>query len=142
MAYLCGLDLGQAQDYTALVIAEQQGTPASYDVRDIQRFSLGTTYPQVVQAVTALLTTPPLWQETYGFWDRPHTGQRRCALVMDATGVGRAVTDMFVAAGLHPIAVSIHGGDRVHHEGHEYHVPKRDLVGVVQVLLQTQRLRI
>lgn len=40
------------------------------------------------------------------------------------------------------MAVSIHGGDRVSQEGRDYRVPKRDLVGVVAVLLQQQRLRI
>lgn len=39
--------------------------------------------------------------------------------------------------------VSIHGGDRVGwDERDSYRVPKRDLVGVVQLLLQTRRMRI
>jgi hypothetical protein len=63
---------------------------------------------------------------------------KRCALVVDATGVGRAVVDMFGA--LVTARITIHGGVAVTIEGREYHVPKRDLIGAVQVLLQEQRL--
>jgi len=51
--------------------------------------------------------------------------------------------DMFREANVQPlIAVNIHGGDRVSREGQDYRVPKRDLVGVVQVGLQERRLQI
>ena len=52
---------------------------------------------------------------------------------------------MLCQAGLKPIAVSIHGGDAVSREYRGciwYRVPKRDLIGVVQVALHAQRLRI
>lgn len=134
MAYLCGLDLGQAQDYSALVIVEAHETPAVYDLRELRRFALGTPYPAIVTAVQSLLATAPL--------------TRQCQLVVDATGCGRPVVDMFrqVPPGGLPtgpvIAISIHGGDTVQHASAHYRVPKRDLVGVLQVLLQQQRLRI
>ena len=128
--YLVGLDLGQVQDYTALVIAEQQATPpaASYQIRHLERFALGTAYPLIVTAVQTLLPQPPL--------------QGHAALVVDATGCGRPVVDLLTQARLDPVAVSIHGGDQVSHEGRYWRVPKRDLVGVLQVLLQTQRLKV
>jgi hypothetical protein len=43
---------------------------------------------------------------------------------------------------LKPVAVTITGGDAVSRDGREYRVPKRDLVSVVQVLLQAERLKI
>jgi hypothetical protein len=55
--------------------------------------------------------------------------------------VGQAVVDLLTQAHLSPIAVSIHGGDRVSHDRGHYRVPKRDLVASVQVVLQTQRLK-
>ena len=130
MRYLIGLDLGQSQDYTALVVAEQHGTPpqASYDIRHLERFALGTPYPAIVAHVQTLMQTPAL--------------HRQSTLVVDATGVGKAVLDMLVQARLEPIAVTIHGGEKVQHEGRHWRVPKRDLVGVLQVLLQTQRLKV
>lgn len=49
---------------------------------------------------------------------------------------------MLREAEIYPAAVFITGGDTVHQDGKEYRVPKRDLVGAVQVLLQTERLKI
>ena len=128
--YLVGLDLGQAQDYTALVIAEQQDTPptVSYHIRHLERFTLGTPYPAIVSHVQSLLQRPPL--------------QRHTSLVVDATGCGRPVVDLLTQAQLDPVAVSIHGGDQVTHEGRHWRVPKRDLVSALQVLLQTERLKV
>ena len=130
MKYFLGLDLGQSADYTALTIAER--IPAeqepSYHLRHIQRFKLGTPYPEIVESVKAL--TSALQQEA--------------VLAIDATGVSAPVVDMFTAAKLpcSLYAIHIHGGDLVTHEGYHYRVPKRDLVSVVQVLLQSGRLKI
>jgi hypothetical protein len=38
--------------------------------------------------------------------------------------------------------VLIHGGDKAAHEGNTWRVPKRDLVGSLQVLFQSGRLKI
>ncbi|HEV8714253.1 MAG TPA: hypothetical protein VGX03_15685 [Candidatus Binatia bacterium] len=131
MKYFLGLDLGQSSDYTALVIAERiPAEKPSYHLRHIQRFKLGTPYPEIVESVKTLTETPTL--------------QREAVLAVDATGVGAPVVDMFTAAKLpcDLYAISIHGGDKVTHEGYDYRVPKRDLVSVVQVLLQSSRLKI
>jgi hypothetical protein len=138
--YIVGLDLGQSMDYSALVIVERQqppshgavlghkAPPARYAVRYLQRWQLGTPYPTIVHEVAELLTHPPLVE-----------GSR---LLIDQTGCGRPVLDMFKKDGLRPIGISIHGGDRVSQDGLDYRVPKRDLVGVVAVLLQQARLQI
>jgi hypothetical protein len=138
--YVVGLDLGQAQDYSALVVVDRQqppshgavlghkAPPAKYAVRFIKRWQLGTPYPVIVTEVAELLTHPPLVE-----------GSR---LLIDQTGCGRPVLDMFKKDGLRPIGISIHGGDRVSQDGLDYRVPKRDLVGVVAVLLQQARLQI
>jgi hypothetical protein len=108
-----------------------EGKPAGVplSLRHLQRFELGTPYPQIVERVGAMLRAEPL------------RGRRR-SLVVDATGVGAGVVDMFVHAGLYPIPISIHGGDTVHYQRPGYRVPKRDLVGAVQILLQSERLKI
>jgi hypothetical protein len=61
-------------------------------------------------------------------------------LLVDATGVGRPVVDMFDQAGLEPKAITITGGDTVTQDGREIRAPKRDLAMAVQVLLQNRRL--
>jgi hypothetical protein len=63
-------------------------------------------------------------------------------LVVDYTGVGRPVVDMVRAAGLDPKPVTITGGDNVTIEGGAWRVPKRDLIGGAQVLMQGAKLRI
>jgi hypothetical protein len=64
------------------------------------------------------------------------------ALVVDQTGVGAPVVDMFNKAGLSPVGVLIHGGSNESREVRTWHVPKRNLVAVVQVPLQNKRLQI
>ena len=62
----------------------------------------------------------------------------------DATGCGRPILDMVRTAILrYTVAgVSIHGGDLTTEDGRHYRVPKRDLVSVLQALLQHKRLKI
>ena len=130
-SFVVGVDLGQSADYTAIVVCEyfkpQDDTLRHYQVRHVERVPLGTSYPVIVARVQTILQAEAL--------------QKRSALVVDATGVGQAVVDMLRQAGLRPLAVYIHGGDRVHPQGGmRYNVPKRDLVGVLQVLLHSRRL--
>ena len=129
--FVAGLDLGQTTDPSALEILERdaEGGKPRYDVRHVERFPLGTSYPAIVQAVKARLERVP--------------GSPK--LVVDGTGVGRAVVDMFREAMPRVVVpVTIHGGERAtfNRDDGYLHVPKRDLVGVVQVLLQNKRLRL
>ena len=128
--FYVGLDLGQAQDYTALSVIERQGSeePTAYHVRHLERLRLGTPYPTVVDRVVTLMQHQPL---------RGHA-----ELVVDATGVGAPVVDLLEQAGLDPVAVSITGGNTVSQKGRSYNVPKRDLVSVLQVLFQAGRLKV
>ena len=130
--YFMGLDLGQAQDYTALTVLEKlekRGEQSEYHVRHLERLRLGTPYPSIVEYVAKLIQTPQLKGKTH--------------LIVDATGIGAPVVDMFHRAGLSPIAITITGGDSVTGSDYEgYHVPKRDLVGILQVLFQSGRLKV
>jgi hypothetical protein len=144
-SFVIGVDLGQAQDYTAVCVVEhirhkaptepdymgryrstQVIPPSDFHCRHLARFALGTRYPAIVDDVAKMLANPVLEGAT---------------LVVDGTGVGRAVIDMFVTAGMNPIAITITGGDAVTRDGSYYRVPKRDLVGAVQVPLQAKRLK-
>ena len=148
--YYVGLDLGQTKDYTALAVVERvlpdehdgtlepEAMPEAKPVGDeakpmlhlvhLERFALGTPYPDIVASVKALMARPEI--------------QDQAELVADATGVGRPVVDMLRAAGVRPLtSVSIHGGDSVTEEKREVRLPKRDLVATLQVLLQEGRMR-
>jgi hypothetical protein len=138
MTFTMGLDLGQAQDYTAVSIVETIEAPRTDDgrrgertfhVRHLERFALRTTYPTMVARVAEMLHSERLKGST--------------DLVVDGTGCGVPVMDLLRDARLSPVAVTITGGDAESRgDRGEYRVPKRDLVGVMQVLLQAGRLKI
>jgi len=129
--YLVGLDLGQSQDYTALIILEQHGAaPAHYPLRFIKRFPLKTSYQEIMDFVALMFNSNE-------FEGHPS------ALIVDATGVGAPVVDVFKRAKLKPVAVSITSGFEVTRvSGREFRVPKRDLVSTLRLLLEGRRLQI
>jgi|SRR5215211_9224101 len=120
-----GLDLGQANDYTAVAVVEEAGD--DLHVRHLERFR-HTLYPDVADRVEALMDSPEL--------------KGKADLVIDATGVGPAVTDIFSKRGRAFKAVKIHGGDSETSEQGVYRVPKRNLVSALQAALQTGTLKI
>jgi hypothetical protein len=127
--YFVGLDLGQANDYTALSILERRiiDKESSYDVRKLERVR-NLPYPDIIEKTLEIMRSPDLINNA--------------VLVVDQTGVGQPVVDSFRKSGLKPIGIMIHGGDRATNEGNTWRVPKRDLVGVLQVLLQNSRLKV
>lgn len=131
--FLIGLDLGQTSDFTALAVLERHAaeTPAEkpdYALRHLRRFPLGTPYTEMVPAVAALRRNEPL---------------REAPLVVDQTGVGRAVVDMLRQSACGVIPVTITGGHAttVTADG-SYHVPKKELITALQVVMQGRRLQI
>ena len=127
--FYVGLDLGQSNDYTAVSVLERVGDHLenSYQVRHLERVR-NVPYPQIVDKVSSMMHSPAL--------------EYKADLIVDQTGVGAPVVDLFRQAGLNPIGVLIHGGDKASHEGGTWRVPKRDLVGSLQVLFQSGRLKI
>jgi hypothetical protein len=63
-------------------------------------------------------------------------------LAVDQTGVGRPVVDMLRPHLAGMIPVTITGGHTISEDLDGFRVPKKDLVGTLQVLLQSRRLRI
>ena len=125
--YTIGLDLGQSKDYTALIILETLRSPGRediYNIRNLER-TRGTPYTTIVDRTKEIMHKLP-----------------GATLVVDQTGVGAPVVDMFRKANLNPAGVLIHGGATESRAGRTYNVPKRNLVGVVQVPLQNKRLQI
>ncbi len=130
--HIVGLDLGQTTDFTALAVLEQArvGTdPAVYDVRELRRWHLGTAYTRIVEDVLELLARPELIAPT---------------LVLDASGVGRAVSDMLRhRVQCHFVPMTITSGMTANRaENGDWRVPKVDIVGVLQALLGQRRLNI
>lgn len=146
--YIVGCDLGQAQDFTGIVVMRpDDAEPPTYTAGHIERLPLNTRYPRVVsylgELIAALRTLTILEVASTMNGLSLLTKQADVALVVDYTGVGRPVADMIVDADFDCdlLLVTITGGDSVT-DGPmgEKRVPKRDLASSVQRLLQEERL--
>ncbi len=143
--FVMGCDLGQSQDHTAVSIVQLLGPSRQAEHRLVyfERFELGRSYTELIDRVQHLLGKVRL---VVGYMD--HRGRARhraiakCELVVDATGVGTAVTDEMDRRGLDPIRITIHGGEQVTHSGRSWRVPKYHLADVLAVLLEQGRLKI
>lgn len=132
-----GLDLGQQQDPSAVAVVERDEhlkgwTPSEFRcmrVQYLERMPLGTPYSQVVARVREIVRRPEM---------------AGCKLVVDATGVGRPVVELLRSAHLPcwVTAVTITGGDAAHGSDSEWHVPKKDLLTGLLVLLEEGQLKI
>ena len=80
--HFAGLDLGTAGEFTALAVLEcpvvtAQDPPANlrptYELRHLQRFPLGTPYPEIVDSVVGLLQYIPC-REPLSSWIRRGLG--------------------------------------------------------------------
>jgi hypothetical protein len=120
--------------YRVSAVNYRYGRPAHPPLylRHLQRFELGTSYSDIIKSVKQLLLREPIGKRI-----------KRTRLLVDKTGVGAAVVDGFRAEGVKPIEITVHGGATLGVDpGRGYRVPKRNLVGATQVLLQNKRLKI
>ncbi len=150
--YFVGLDLGQAEDFTAVAVLERAKVTYTavdavtrqrkWEVRHrlvaMERLELATTYPDIVARVEEIvrgLTAAP---------SRGNVARAQCTVVPDATGVGAPVVDMLRATRLPAmlVPVQITAGDGESRSGETYRVPKRDLVVGLQAMLQQRMLQV
>jgi hypothetical protein len=128
--YYLGCDPGQSVDPTAIAVMQRilrEGGKPLYRCGHLERLPLNTPYPGVIQHVRRLLARDPFIGRT--------------ELVLDLTGVGRPVADLFQAEGLYPVKVTITAGseETVDDRG-VHHVAKLILVSTVQAMLHDGRL--
>jgi hypothetical protein len=97
-----------------------------FQVGHLERVPLGTTYPAIVHHVGRLLDLLPEGTE----------------LVIDYTGVGRPVFDLFRYARIFPVGVLITSGVSASTVDGIAHVPKLELISRLQALFHEGRLKI
>jgi hypothetical protein len=130
---ILGLDLGRPHEFTALAavqMAGQDGQERSvWALPLLTRWPLGTAYPEIVTAVKGTAEKLP-----------------RPVLVVDATGVGEAIVDLFRQAVLpveELVSVTVTAGQGAHKAAWDrWSCPRKDLAGAVQSVLQGRRLKI
>jgi hypothetical protein len=139
--FVLAADLGQSSDPTAVAVLHHRAHSClnlhgrewkldqsdSFDVRYLQRLPLGLSYVDQVHEVRRLLARPPL--------------NGRADFIIDATGVGRAVADLFNDAGVTPVQVTITAGSEQTGGFKGYHVPKSVLISALDARLHTGELR-
>ncbi len=142
-SYVIGVDFGQRNDYTAIVVVErvrrlgernmvtyEQKEEISFQAVWAERVPLGTDYTEVVGRIRDVATSAALG--------------KHCQLVIDATGLGAPTRDFLKKERLDCkiLPVVITGAEKGGSNGTEWRVPKRDLVQGLQVLFEQGTLRI
>jgi hypothetical protein len=159
-----GVDVGQRQDPSAVVVTEVQlrdysvARPALSADQDRETYEralvAGGPYPParhvtggelyyVVRTLGRLpLGTPyPAVAERLVSLCEQLAPRGQVTVYVDATGVGQPVVDLLEAAGVENLfAVYLTGGEREHREDREIKLPKMMLVSRMKVLLQTGRV--
>ena len=136
MSFYVGLDLGQAADFTALAVLEAvsaEEVECELHLRHLERYPLRTPYTAVAEDVVALVEQL-----------RDITVSRaEPDLLVDNTGVGRAVTDVLRDKDLRFKAITLTGGSQVTRgDAGEYRVPKADVVDALVVAFQAGTLKV
>jgi hypothetical protein len=138
-----GLDLGQANDFTALAVLARPLVDSRkpwrlrrppYTLGHLERFHMGTPYREIFAGLREMLCKPPLY---------------RSIVAVDITGVGQAVVNHLKESLLGPdvhcllCTAAITSGQAAGDvAGVGWCIPKKELVGVLQVFLQNRRLQI
>jgi hypothetical protein len=141
--FYSGLDLGKRSNFSAFAADEVERTipdrenpktPAlRHNCRWLQRWPLGTPYPEICAAVGRMYARPPL---------------AGSMLLVDSTGVGIGVVDMLKdycwrnKVEVHIRPVTITGGSSVTPASDGIHVAKKQLASALQSALQGRRVRI
>ncbi len=147
MNYIVCVDLGSINDYNTIGIIELTGGyleddkideqrhtkkiltfVSKYELRQLERMPIGTTYPELVTRIKNLMSSSELFNNS--------------ELVVDATGVGVAVLQQMYNESLTPFGVTITGGATVGRNTLGYTVPKVDLISTLQLIFQSKRLKI
>lgn len=141
--FFVGIDLGQSRDPTAVAIIREQIEPvegpntiqknpplkASFALVHLARLELERSYPAQIEEIKAILRRPPVCD-----WPTE--------LAVDATGVGRAVSDLMREKRISHRAVTITAGDGKKRDDGRLKVGKSLLVGTLLTSLHDEKLKI
>lgn len=131
--WIVSADLGKKRDYTAIAVLQVVG--GLILVRHVERFPIGTKYPDIRARVKQIVSSPKF---------------PNAILVVDGTGVGEPVVDEMRADGLNPIAFVLKGTGRARTEKTDggfvterrCYVPKIDVVDLGRMLSEEGILKV
>lgn len=120
---IMAIDLAKSVDYSFITISERRGDQHLF--RHLERIPPGMDYPDQVHRFVKLTK--------YSHIDR---------VVIDRTGIGMAVYDLLIKAGIRPIGVVITSGNEPNFKGNIWSVPKPDLISSLIACFQLGHIRI
>jgi hypothetical protein len=132
--YILGLDLGQMSEFTALAVVEKAWPDAHeaeprYAVRELKRFPLGSPYLEIVSVVRE--------------WSDRLPRANPFLVAVDQTGVGKPIVDLFRRhLAVNAVTITAGSGESYDEASGCWRVAKKQLVSIMQVLLQEKRLHI
>ena len=134
--FFIGVDLGKLRDHSAIAVVERYPVRVGWDAVYVcerweqrvalgmmERARLGTSYARVVERVRELATRA--------------SAEGSCTVVVDATGVGEPVAEAMRGSAMagELVAVTITAGERATRVRGGWHVPKRELVVGLQMMV-------
>jgi hypothetical protein len=136
--YIMGLDPAQLKDWSALVITKrawnEDENQNHYQIVAMNR-KQHMPYNEIVDWVIRVFRDPQFWpnqdipiQQTYYESKQPRIDSDP-ELVIDSTGVGRALWDMFRSKGINPVGASITAGSGLNVANGVYSLGKSLLLG-------------
>jgi len=142
--FIIAASLGVGIQPTAIAVIEQEvrkgdrwiQETGGLRVRWLERQPIETTYPMTVDRISTLLATPEIKDaEQCGGVD----------VILDITGSGRAILEIFERADIRPVVVRIVGAGQREERVKplfDWHIPKIELVGIMRVVFEAGRLQI
>jgi hypothetical protein len=140
--YVISVSLGTGIEPTAIAITEQEMTRASgfraetkaLRLRHLERLPANESLPVTVQRIVTLLASPDIEEaENCG----------GAEVVLDVTGSGRAIVELFQRESIKPVVVNVTGSSEaaVEVEHKAWRLPKAELVGHLRIAYEADRLR-
>ncbi len=140
--YILGVSLGTGIQPTAVAVLEHEvwrsvnwePETVALRLRYLERIPLDAGYPDTIERIDTLLKTAGIKDEECD--ENPD-------VVLDVTGSGRAPVELFERAEIEPILVTITGATAPEEEANpdDWRIPKVELIGNLQVMYQTGRLK-
>lgn len=146
-----GVDIGKRHDPTAIVVADVEARhvgdqitgrwESHYVVPFLMRLELETPYPDQVKQLMNIIVG------AIRQFRKAHIGDLSPVRIMvDVTGVGDAVTDMLVQAGVQKLGAlypcRFVGGDHLGKHGRDYLIGKSHFVSRMQVVSESKKIHL
>jgi hypothetical protein len=140
--FIIAASLGTSMQPTAIAVLEQEvlknrnrvAETGALQLRHLERLPLDVNYPKTAARISKLLETKEIKDE------------EKCGgtdVLLDLTGSGRAIVELFERAGIEPISARIVGAGTVEQKDQsgEWRIPKVELIGALRVLYEAERLK-